>query len=138
MSEQKFPDIPEPEELPRKRLISSVTYWWIGTFVLLGFTIVWLPSQCSTKSITPVDQKKNDINSLPQANQNKDLEFREDGLWYKINQDVPFNGAALDYHENGEMKSRTKILDGKAIGLIEEWDQNGTMKGVRFKDEFPK
>ena len=62
MSEQKFPDIPEPEELPRKRLISSVTYWWIGTFVLLGFTIVWLPSQCSTKSITPVDQKKNDIN----------------------------------------------------------------------------
>ena len=138
MSEQKFPDIPEPEELPRKGLISSVTYWWIGTFILLGFTIVWLPSQCSTESVTSEGQKEDDINSLPQANQNTDLEFREDGLWYKINQDAPFNGAAMDYHENGEIKSRTKILDGKAIGLIEEWDQNGTLKGVRFKDEFPK
>ena len=36
------------------------------------------------------------------------------------------------------MKLRTRIVDGKAIGLIEEWDENGTLKGVRFKDEYPK
>ena len=37
MSEQKFPDLPDPEEIPRPRLLSSVAYWWIGTFFIVGY-----------------------------------------------------------------------------------------------------
>ncbi|MAL84989.1 MAG: hypothetical protein CMI23_01345 [Opitutae bacterium] len=138
MTEKKFPDLPDPTEIPKPRMFSSVVYWWIGTILLLGFTIIWLPSQCTSNEISGYNQDENSIESLPQVNQNQDLEFREDGLWYQIGKDVPFNGAAVDFHENGVMKSRTKIVEGTAVGLIEEWDENGTIRGVRFKDEFPQ
>ena len=138
MSKQKFPDLPDPEEIPRPRLLSSVAYWWIGTFLLLGIAVVWLPSQCTSASITEIEQESDSIESLPQADQTKELEFRKDGLWYKIDAESPFSGAAVDFYEKGDMQSRTRIVEGKAIGLIEEWDENGTLKGVRFKDEFPQ
>ena len=138
MSDQKFPDLPDPTELPRRQLLSPTAYWWIGAVLLLGLTIVWLPSHCATRHFCESDNKKDSIESLPQANQNTELEFRKDGLWYKIGGESAYSGAALDFHENGAMKSRTKIVDGKAIGLIEEWDENGTIQGIRFKDEFPQ
>ena len=138
MSDQKFPDLPDPTELPRRQLLSPTAYWWIGAILLIGLTIVWLPSQCATSNFSELDNKKDSIESLPQANQNTELEFRKDGLWYKIGGESAYSGAALDFHENGAMKSRTKIVDGKAIGLIEEWDENGTIQGIRFKDEFPQ
>ena len=138
MSDQKFPDLPDPSELPRSQLLSPTAYWWIGAILLLGLTIVWLPSQCATSNFSESDNKKDSIENLPQANQNTELEFRKDGLWYKIGGESAYSGAALDYHENGAMKSRTKIMEGKAIGLIEEWDENGTIQGIRFKDEFPQ
>jgi antitoxin component YwqK of YwqJK toxin-antitoxin module len=43
---------------------------------------------------------------------------------------------ALSYHENGKVRSQTKVKDGKAYGLIEEWDENGTRLGQSFKNEF--
>ena len=138
MSEQKFPDLPDPTELPRRRLLSPVAYWWIGTVLLLGITIVWLPSQCSTETITTSEKKLEDMNSLPQADQSKDLEFREDGLWYEAGSTEPFSGAAVSYREDGGMKSRTKIRNGEAYGLIEEWDENGSVRGNLFKEEFNK
>ena len=138
MSDQKFPDLPDPTELPRSQLLSPTAYWWIGAILLLGLTIVWLPSQCATSNFSESGNKKDSIENLPQANQNTELEFRKDGLWYKIGGESAYSGAALDYHENGAMKSRTKIMEGKAIGLIEEWDENGTIQGIRFKDEFPQ
>jgi hypothetical protein len=138
MTDQKFPDLPDLEDLPRRRLLSPVVYWWIGTVLLLGIAIVWLPSQCSTDNLTEPENQLEDMNSLPQADQSKELEFREDGLWYKIDQESPYDGAAVDFFENGKMKSRTKMVEGKAVGLIEEWDENGTIKGIRFKHEFPK
>ena len=45
-------------------------------------------------------------------------------------------GVAEAFHENGKLRSSTKIKDGKAYGLIREWDENGTSIGPRFKDEF--
>ena len=138
MTDQKFPDLPDLEDLPRRRLLSPVAYWWIGTVLLLGIAIVWLPSQCSTDNLTEPENQLEDMNSLPQADQSKELEFRKDGLWYKIDQESPYDGAAVDFFENGKMKSRTKMVEGKAVGLIEEWDENGTIKGIRFKHEFPK
>ncbi|MFL2913948.1 MAG: hypothetical protein ACJZ64_04840 [Opitutales bacterium] len=136
MTEEKFPDLPDPAEYRRPRFLSPVAYWWIGTIFLIGITIVWLPSQCSTASLTVPENRENNMSTLPQADLTKELEFRKDGLWYKIDQGIPYSGAAVDFHDNGEMKSRTKMVDGKGIGLIEEWDENGSVKGTRFKNEF--
>tara|TARA_B100002019_G_scaffold127640_2_gene109852 strand:- start:2992 stop:3408 length:417 start_codon:yes stop_codon:yes gene_type:complete len=136
MSKQKFPDLPDPTEIPRRRLSSTVTYWWIGTILLLGLTIVWLPSQCATSSFSEINMDNDSGENLAEANQNTELEYRKDDLWYKIGDDTPYNGYAIDFHENGKMKSRTSISEGKAVGLIEEWDENGSIRGVLFKDEF--
>lgn len=136
MTEKKFPDLPEPEEFRRPRFLSPVAYWWIGTVFLIAIAIVWLPSQCSTPNLTVPENVEDNMSTLPQADQTKELEFREDGLWYKINQETPYSGAAVDFYENGEMKSRTKVVEGKGLGLIEEWDENGSVIGTRFKNEF--
>ena len=80
--------------------------------------------------------KVDDLEGLEKVNQDKDLEFREDQVWYKLGDEVPFTGVALSYHENGKIRYQTKIKEGKAYGLIEEWDENGTLKGTKFKDEF--
>ena len=114
MSDQKFPDLPDPTELPRRRLLSPTAYWWMGAILLIGLTIVWLPSQCATSNFSELDKKKDSIENLPQANQNTELEFRKDGLWYKIGGESAYSGAALDFHENGAMKSRTKINHSSA------------------------
>ena len=44
---------------------------------------------------------------LEKVNQEKDLEFREDQMWYKIGE-WPFPGLALSYHENGNFVPRQK------------------------------
>jgi hypothetical protein len=80
--------------------------------------------------------KSDDLSGLEKVDQDKELEFREDQMWYKIKGDSPFTGLALSYHENGKVRSQTKVKDGKAYGLIEEWDENGTRLGQSFKNEF--
>ena len=77
-----------------------------------------------------------DLSNLEKVDQDKDLEFREDQMWYKIGGDSPFTGLALSYHKNGKVRSQTKVKEGKAYGLIEEWDENGTRLGQNFKNEF--
>ena len=81
---------------------------------------------------------KKELDGMEKLNQDEDLEFREDQMWYKIGAELPFTGLALSYHENGEIRSQTKIKEGEAYGLIEEWDENGTKKGAKFKDEFER
>ena len=49
------------------------------------------------------------MEGLEKVNQDKDLEFREDQVWYKIRDEVPFTGVALSYHENGKVRSQTKV-----------------------------
>ena len=111
--------------------------WWVLAFVMVGIAIIWLPKQCVSSDESP-SALEEETKELPVANQDKELEFRKDGLWYEIGSGEAFSGIAESYYENGSMKTRTKVQDGKAYGLIEEWDDNGTLTGPRFKDEFPK
>jgi hypothetical protein len=83
----------------------------------------------------PQSNKEN-LQGLDKVNQDKDLEFRVDDLWYKIGAEQPFSGLSLSYHENGKVRSQTKVKEGKAYGLIEEWDENGSRLGTQFKNEF--
>ena len=136
MEDFKFPDPPDPKDLPWWRRIPQMYYWWGASIVLLAIAFIWLPSQCTMDAFNLPQGKVNDLEGLEKVNQDKDLEFREDQVWYKLGDEVPFTGVALSYHENGKIRSQTKIKEGKAYGLIEEWDENGTLKGTKFKDEF--
>ncbi len=97
-----------------------------------------MPTQCVLDDFGGGDREPSAESKYRQANQDEDLEFRKDGLWYEIQSDVPFTGFGQAYHPNGKLRSRTKIKDGVAYGLIEEWDENGSILGTPFKDEFPR
>ena len=138
MKDDPFPSPPGPEDMPAYRRIPSAYYWWFGSVVLLGITIIWLPSQCTMEGLNLPDRKAEELGSLKKVNQDKGMEFREDGFWYEINSKTPFTGILESFHDNGKLKSRTKVKNGSAYGLIEEWDVNGTLKGTLFKDEFTR
>ena len=131
-----FPDPPEAKGSRFPRNLPPVA-WWILAFVMVGVAIFWLPSQCVSNITDSTVEEDGATPQLPELNQDKDLEFREDGLWYQVGSQETFSGVAVDYHEdNVTVRSKTKLRDGKAYGLIEEWDENGTLKGQLFKDEF--
>ena len=138
MKDFKFPDPPEPQDLSWYRRVPPMYYWWGGTVVFLGLTIIWLPSQCVLNDLEVPERGNPEENAYKNLNQEKDLEFREDGLWYEIKSESPFTGFADAYHSNGKIRSRTKVRDGLAYGLIQEWDENGTLLGTLFKDEFQR
>ena len=135
MKDFQFPTPPDPSVVPFYRRIPSVYYWWFGAVILLGLTIIWLPTQCTLENLNLPSQNAEEVTNLQKLNQDEDLEFRQDGLWYAIGLEDPFTGVAEAFHANGEVRSRTKIKDGVAYGLIEEWDENGTSVGPRFKDD---
>ena len=136
IEENPFPDPPEGKTSKFPRSLPPVI-WWVLAFVMVGIAIFWLPEQCASSDESPsaLEEEKEELSA---ANQDKELEFRKDELWYEIGSGEAFSGIAESYYENGSMKTRTKVKDGKAYGLIEEWEDNGTLKGQRFKGEFPK
>lgn len=137
MKDFEFPTPPEPKEVPFYRRIPSVYYWWFGAVFFLGLTIIWLPSQCTLDYLDSTEVT-DELQGFPKVDQDKELEFREDQLWYRIGAAEPFTGVAEAFHDNGEVRSRTKVRDGLAYGLIEVWDENGTLTGPKFKNEFGK
>lgn len=137
MTQNPFPDPPQGKDLLLKERVPPV-FWWVGAFALAGLTIIFLPMTCSTDSLNLPDRQIDPVEGMAVADQDKELEYREDGLWYEAGSSEPFNGAAVSYFADGKMKSRTKIKDGAAYGLIEEWDENGSVRGNLFKDEFGK
>jgi len=137
MTENPFPDPPQGKELLLKERVPPV-FWWVGAFVLLSLGIIFLPGTCSTDGLNLPERKVDSVEGMPVANQDKELEFREDGLWYETDSIEPFSGAAVSYYESGQMKSRTKVRNGEAYGLIEEWEDNGSVRGNLFKEEFSK
>ena len=137
MTENPFPDPPRGKDLLLKERVPPA-FWWIGAFVLMSLGIIFLPWTCSTDGLNLPEREIDSAEGMPVADQDKDLEYREDGLWYEAGSTEPFSGAAVSYREDGGMKSRTKIRNGEAYGLIEEWDENGSVRGNLFKEEFNK
>lgn len=135
--DEPFPSPPEPAEpLPGNTWIPKAALWWMGAAVLFVIAAVFvLPGQCGEGVVLPGGPSVTDPGQLPAVNQDTDLEFRADQLWYKVGEDKPFSGAALRHHPNGKMMSRTIIQAGKPLGLIEEWDADGKVVGPRFRDE---
>jgi len=93
-------------------------------------------SQCSTDAMNFPQSNVKDLDTLPFVDQDTELQQRADGLWYKLEQDIPFEGIAVTFYKNGKKKTRTQFKEGFAYGLIEEWDANGSSLGPKFKGEF--
>ena len=128
------PDAPEPTIW--QRLSNSPYFWWFSAMFLMGLVVIWLPSQCSFDALQFPQEETEDLDNNPFVDKDKELEQREDGMWYKIDGGELYSGVGVTFHINGTRKTRTKFVDGSAVGLIEEWDTNGTLLGPRFKGEF--
>ena len=137
MPDDKFPAPPEPTgDFPAERSSISPIVWWIAAGIALITFIFFIPSQCGLGNIETPSPAITDPNEQPVADQETELELRKDQLWYKIDAEKPFTGAAVEKHPNGKMKSRTLMKDGISFGLIEEWDVNGSIVGPKFKEEL--
>jgi hypothetical protein len=137
MADDKFPAPPEPTgDFPAARSSLPPFVWWIVAAIAVITFILFLPSQCGLGNIETPSPAVTDPDEQPVANQETELEVRKDQLWYKIEAEKPFTGAAIEKHPNGKMKSRTLMKDGISFGLIEEWDANGSVVGPKFKDEL--
>ena len=137
MPDEKFSAPPEPTgDFPADRSSISPIVWWIAAGVALITFIFFIPSQCGLENIETPSPAITDPNEQPVADQETELELRKDQLWYKIDAEKPFTGAAVEKYPNGKMKSRTLMKDGISFGLIEEWDVNGSIVGPKFKDEL--
>lgn len=130
------PDAPEPTFV--ERLTSSAYFWWLLAFALMGIAVIFISSQCSTDAMNLPKSNLQNLDSLPFVDQDNELQQRADGLWYKTGEATPYEGLAIKFYPNGSKKTRTQIKEGIAIGLIEEWDANGSTLGPRFKGEFSR
>ena len=73
------------------------------------------------------------------ADQDLELEFRQDQRWYLLEGKLPFTGIAFSYYpKTRAKKSRTVIVDGLPIGVIDEWNPDGRRKGGGFADDFKR
>ena len=135
--EEEFPKLPDPP-LPStwQRLSASPYFWWLGAVLLMGIVVLILPSQCAFDALVFPQEKQEDLNETAFVDQDKDLQQRGDGMWYKKEDGSLYSGLGVTFHLNGQKKTRTKFADGIAIGLIEEWDENGSSVGPRFKGEI--
>ncbi len=135
--EDIFPTPPEaPAPTLWQRLTGSIYFWWMLAFVLMGLAVIMFTSQCSTDAMNFPQSNVKDLDTLPFVDQDTELQQRADGLWYKLEQDIPFEGIAVTFYKNGKKKTRTQFKEGFAYGLIEEWDANGSSLGPKFKEEF--
>jgi hypothetical protein len=137
--EDIFPTPPEaPDPTLWQRVSGSPYFWWFVAMFLLGLLVVLLPSQCSFEGLQFAQEEAEDLDVAPFVDQNEELQQRLDGLWYKKADDLPYTGLGVTFHQNGQKKTRTKFSEGLAIGLIEEWDNNGSLLGPQFKNEFKR
>ena len=80
-----FSRSPEPPVLPWYRRIPQAYLWWAGSVVFLGLTVIWLPSQCVLDDLGIPARGNAEEAGFPKLDQDKELEFRKDELWYKLN-----------------------------------------------------
>ena len=52
-----------------------------------------------------------------------------DGLFYEVNSETPFTGAAVSKYENGRKAYEGTLKDGKLDGPGNWWHENGQKKG---------
>jgi hypothetical protein len=137
--EDIFPTPPEaPDPTLWQRVSGSPYFWWLVAMFLLGLLVILLPSQCSFDGLQFAQEEAEDLEQAPFVDQNEALQQRLDGFWYNKADDLPYTGIGVTFHQNGEKKTRTKFSEGLAIGLIEEWDDNGSLVGPQFKNEFKR
>ena len=81
---------------------------------------------CGHKDLSEeLNEESSDFVSLDQ------LKYRGINGYYVLETDDPYNGEAIDYYENNQIKYRVQIEFGFKEGLWISWYQNGQKKKRR-------
>ncbi len=135
--EDIFPTPPEaPMPTLGQRMIHSPYFWWLGALFMMALFVMWLPSQCSFDAMSLPQEQNRDFDKEPFVDLETELQQQEDGKWYTTKDGEIYSGVGMTFHPNGKRKTRVVYVDGLPVGLIEEWDLNGSSVGPRFKGEF--
>lgn len=63
-----------------------------------------------------------------------DMEQLQDrnGVFYEVNVTKPFNGTAIEWHENGQKAAEVNFKNGKEHGSYFEWYENGQLSNEEY------
>ncbi|WP_144894896.1 toxin-antitoxin system YwqK family antitoxin [Lutibacter sp. Hel_I_33_5] len=108
----------------------------INQTFLLFFNFILLIS-CSNKSTSKNLDENIDVNTI------KIIDFKVDkkelrldqnkGVWFY--QNVPFNGFAISYFDNNQLKEKTGFYNGKRQGIVKKWFSSGNIKLEYFYNQ---
>ena len=85
--------------------------------------VTWLACLACICCGRPDERTPEEVETTAPAIDYRELEFRNDGLWYRHGAAIPFTGIARRNHPNGAVFWKTKLVDGRAVGRIREWDE---------------
>ena len=99
---------------------------------LIVVTLPLLLGGCGEKAIVepvaevqPVEEKVIEVKFI----EFKEIEKRDDGLWYRKTVETPYSGGAFTLHSNGKKKSEAIFEHGLLDGVMRGWyanEQKGT------------
>jgi antitoxin component YwqK of YwqJK toxin-antitoxin module len=52
------------------------------------------------------------------------------GVFYEVNSQTPFTGIVVEYHDNGQLKQKVNLKDGRGDGLYESFHKNGQLESI--------
>ena len=99
--------------------------------LLLSAVLLTLPlllGGCGEKPVAdvkPVEEKVIEVKFI----EFKEIEKRDDGLWYRKTVETPYSGGAFTLHSNGKKKSEAIFKHGLLDGVMRGWyanEQKGT------------
>ena len=95
---------------------------------LIIVTLPLLLGGCGEKPVAevqPVEEKVIEVKFI----EFKEIEKRDDGLWYRKTVETPYSGGAFTLHSNGKKKSEAIFKHGLLDGVMRGWyanEQKGT------------
>ena len=99
--------------------------------VPLFLIIVSLPlllGGCGEKPVAetkPVEEKVLEVKEKVKFIEFKEVEKRDDGLWYRKMVETPYSGGTFTLHSNGKKKSEAILKNGLLNGKMKGWYPNG-------------
>lgn len=52
-----------------------------------------------------------------------------DGVYYALDEEVPYSGRITEHHPNGQLSSEMTVVNGLPDGLAQRWYENGQLMG---------
>ena len=90
---------------------------------------------------TAAAEQTGDQKTIDEGDESKRVQYHSElqhrkGLYYVVNEEVPYTGIAKRMHINGQLAWKANIKNGKRDGMSKDWDENGKLESeASYKDD---